>query len=303
MKSLEVIIQPREKDLGGFSVRRILPYATHRMVGPFIFFDHMGPADFPPGEGMTVRPHPHIHLATVTYLFEGAIQHRDSLGSVQRIEPGAINWMTAGHGIVHSERSPEDLVRAHSRLNGIQLWVALPEEHEETAPSFVHHAASSLPEFAESGVRLKLLLGSAFDRTSPVRVHSDMCYLDAHFSRGARLELPAGSRDYAFYVVSGSVRADDQEVPPFAMGVGVSNGALEIEALADSRVMIIGGTPLGKRHMYWNFVSSSKEALERAKADWARGPGATERFPLVPGDEVDFIPLPEEPWNPKGTPL
>jgi redox-sensitive bicupin YhaK (pirin superfamily) len=211
--------------------------------------------------------------------------------------------MTAGHGIVHSERSPEDLVRAHSRLNGIQLWVALPEEHEETTPSFVHHAASSLPEFAEGGVRLKLLLGSAFGRTSPVRVHSDMCYLDAHFSRGARLELPAGSRDYAFYVVSGSVRSGGQEVLPFAMGVGVSSGAVEIEALADSRVMIIGGTPLGKRHMYWNFVSSSKEALERAKADWARAPGATERFPLVPGDEVEFIPLPDEPGNPKGTPL
>jgi redox-sensitive bicupin YhaK (pirin superfamily) len=303
MNSLEMIITGRSRDLGGFSVRRILPYATHRMVGPFIFFDHMGPADFPPGKGIDVRPHPHIHLATVTYLFDGKIRHRDSLGSDQLIEPGAINWMTAGRGIVHSERAPEDFLATGGRLNGIQCWVALPEGSENVDPTFVHHPAAEFPEFGvEGGARMRLLLGTAFGRSSPVRVHSDIFYLDAVLPAGGHLDLDFGDREAAVYVAEGRTQIEGEGVAAFSMAVGKPGRTLRIEAVEKSRLMLLGGAPLSKRFIYWNFVSSSEESIEIAKADWANGPGAVgSRFPRVPGDEADFIPLPNEPRNPRGT--
>jgi redox-sensitive bicupin YhaK (pirin superfamily) len=292
---IKLIIRAREKDLGGFSVRRVLPFAAHRMVGPFIFFDHMGPAEFSAGTGMSVRPHPHIHLATVTYLFEGKIHHRDSLGSDQLIEPGAINWMTAGRGIVHSERTPEELKRSGGRLNGIQCWVALPEEAEESHPSFVHHPSASLPEFMLDGVRLKLLLGTAFGKQSPVAVHSDLFYLDVSMHEGTRLVLPGDGRECAVYLVSGAVHAGGVELEPCAMAVAEVGEDLLVEARQPSRLMVLGGKPVGKRFIYWNFVSSSEASIEDAKSDWSRGPGApNSRFATVPGDDQEFIPLPEE---------
>lgn len=300
MKKIALVIPSREKDLGGFSVRRLLPYATHRMVGPFIFFDHMGPAEFAPGEGMTVRPHPHIHLSTVTYLFEGRIQHRDSLGSNQLIEPGAINWMTAGRGIVHSERTPEDLKKSGGRLNGIQCWVALPEEVQDSTPSFHHHPSDSLPEFEIDGARLKLLLGSAFNRCSPVAVHSDLFYLDAYLPKDSELQLPCDGREGAVYLVSGKVDVGEVTLEPFSMAVGHIGEPLIITAHEASRFMLLGGKSIGERFIYWNFVSTSKENLEQAKLAWAKGPGHSERFPRISGDDKEFIPLPAE-KNPPGT--
>lgn len=302
---IEMVITSRERDLGGFSVRRILPYASHRMVGPFIFFDHMGPANFAAGEGIDVRPHPHINLATVTYLFEGKVLHRDSLGSKQVIEPGAINWMTAGRGIVHSERVPEGMRDQPMNLNGIQLWVALPEEFEEIPPSFHHHPKERLPEFTVEQIQMKLLLGKAFGYQSPVKIHSDLFYLETKMPKGARLSLPAEGRDCAVYCVQGHIRVEEFEMFSYAMAVGKSGQDLSIEALEDSHVMLLGGAPVGVRNIYWNFVSSSRERLEQAKADWAQGPRAdSPRFQPIPGDDQEFIPLPADPLhNPKGTPL
>ncbi|MHB1222291.1 MAG: pirin family protein [Gammaproteobacteria bacterium] len=297
-----MIITPRERDLGGFSVHRILPFATHKMVGPFIFFDHMGPAVFTPGNGITVRPHPHMNLATVTYLFEGVICHRDSLGNRQLIEPGAINWMTAGHGIVHSERTPDDVKATGSRANGIQCWVAMPEDQEEIAPNFTHYAKDLMPEFSVGDVKLKLLLGTAFGKTSPVTVYSDMFYLDTHFPKGAKLTLPAANGwEMAAYVAEGRVIVNQQEVSQYSMAIPEVGQTLEIEALEDARLMLLGGAAIGKRYIYWNFVSSSADKIEQAKKDWALGPGeAGSRFPKIPGDDQEFIPLPDE-VNPKGT--
>lgn len=283
----------RARDLGGFMVQRVLPFATHRMVGPFIFFDHMGPAELPRGEGMDVRPHPHIHLATVTYLYKGKIFHRDSLGSEQLIEPGAINWMTAGRGIVHSERSPEDARAEGVVLDGIQCWVALPAEHEETEPSFKHHPSATLPEFNVGRARLKLLLGKAFDHASPVRVHSDLFYVDAFIPAGARLEVPLEGREGAVYVARGKVESAGQAIERFSMTVAKPNEGLIVTALEDTRAMILGGKPVGERFIDWNFVSSSKEAITAARAEWANGPGTPGgRFPKIAGDDRDFTPLP-----------
>jgi redox-sensitive bicupin YhaK (pirin superfamily) len=295
MGKVNLVIRSREKDLGGFSVRRVLPFVTQRMVGPFIFFDHMGPAEFAAGTGMSVRPHPHIHLATVTYLFEGKIHHRDSLGSDQLIEPGAINWMTAGRGIVHSERTPEELKRTGGRLNGIQCWVALPDEAEESAPSFVHHPSASLPEFTLDGVHLKLLLGAAFGKQSAVAVHSDLFYLDVSMPKGTRLVLPGDGRECAVYLVNGAVDVGGVELEPCSMAIAEVGEDLLVEARQASRLMVLGGKPIGKRFIYWNFVSSSEASIEEAKSDWSRGPGAlNSRFSRVPGDDQEFIPLPEE---------
>lgn len=302
MEKPTLIITARERDLGGFSVRRILPFATHQMVGPFIFFDHIGPATFSAGQGINVRPHPHINLATVTYLFEGSIHHRDSLGSDQLINPGDINWMTAGRGIVHSERTPDALRKSGGRLSGIQCWVALPEEHEEIEPSFKHYSAQSLPEFQIDGAHLKLLLGTAFNHQSPVAVHSDLFYLSAKLTKGNSLIFPLDEREGAAYVAQGKVRVNKQEISQYSMAV--REHSFQIEALEDSQLMLLGGKPLGKRYIYWNFVSSSEERIEKAKAEWALGPGAAgSRFPKIPHDDNEFIPLPEEEKkaNPKGT--
>ncbi|CAN5287256.1 pirin family protein [soil metagenome] len=305
MEEIELIITAQERDLGGFHVRRILPYATHRMVGPFIFFDHMGPAIFSRNEGIDVRPHPHINLATVTYLFEGKIHHRDSLGSDQLIEPGAINWMTAGHGIVHSERTPEYLRQSGSRLSGIQCWVALPEEFEEAPPSFIHYPAASLPEFKMGIIQLKLLLGSAFNHQSPVKVHSDLFYLYVKMPKETQMTFPLDRREGAAYVVDGSVCINEKQIDKYAMAVGKQCSNLVIEALEDSQIMLLGGKSVGQRYIYWNFVSSSQEKIAKAKLDWTLGPGDSEsRFPKIPHDDSEFIPLPaEEPTqqNPKGT--
>lgn len=303
MEKLDVVITARERDLGGFTVRRILPYA-HCMIGPFIFFDHMGPADFLAGQGVDVRPHPHINLATVTYLFEGKIHHRDNLGSDQLIEPGAINWMVAGHGIVHSERTPGDLRQTGSRLNGIQCWLALPDEYEEISPSFTHHPKESLPEFEIDKVKLKLLLGTAFSRKSPVKTYSDLFYIYAELPRNAKFRFPVEDRESAVYVVSGKIRINDQEINHCAMAVAHPGNDFNIEALEDSQLMFLGGKSVGQRFIYWNFVASSQDKIATAKAAWANGPGKTgTRFPKIPGDDHDFIPLPEthKDENPKGT--
>lgn len=301
MNKVELVIPPREKDLGELVVRRILPYATHRMVGPFIFFDHMGPADFPAHQGVNVRPHPHIGLATVTYLFEGKIRHRDSLGSDQLIEPGAINWMVAGKGIVHSERAPEEVKQGPSRLNGIQCWLALPEELEDIEPSFKHYPASEIPEFHIDGVKLRLLLGKAFDRISPVKVHSDLFYIEVDMPQGSALRFKADGRELAAYIVDGAITANDTEISHCRMAVLNAGEDLVMQALEKSKVMLLGGQSVGSRHIFWNFVSSSKEKLETAKQDWRQGPHTESRFLPIPDDDQEFIPLPQEPGNPKGT--
>ena len=299
-----MIISARPKDLGGFSVRRILPYATHRMVGPFIFFDHMGPATFAPGQGMDVRPHPHIGLATVTYLFSGKIEHRDSLGTRGLIEPGAINWMTAGRGIVHSERTPPELRQTGATLHGIQLWVALPNEFEDVDPSFSHHAKDALPTIQIDGVEIKILLGRAFGLESPVPIHSDLFYAEAKLPAGRTLKIPAEGRELAAYVVAGEVRARSEMVSTNCMAVATKGEDLELTAQSDAHVMLIGGQPVGPRFIYWNFVASSQDRLTQARQDWFEGPGPhNARFAAVPGDAQEFIPLPTEPGLPKGDPL
>ncbi len=280
------IIEPRERDLGEFTVRRVLPAARRRMVGPFAFFDHMGPAEFPPGKGIAVRPHPHIGLATITYLFEGEILHRDSLGFVQPIHPGAVNLMTAGRGIVHSERAGDDLDET-SRLHGIQTWLALPLAEEEREPAFVHYAASELPELDVDGCTIRLIMGECFGATSPVTTYSQTLYLEAVMPARGQLSLPADWPEIAAYVVSGAVEIEGAHFESGVMVVARDGDGLDVRAREDSRVMIIGGEPLGERIVWWNFVTSSPARLERAKQDWLDG-----RFGKVPGDD-EFIPLPD----------
>ncbi|MEO8248267.1 MAG: pirin family protein [Burkholderiales bacterium] len=285
--SVELRIEPREKDLGGFTVRRVLPAANRRMVGPFIFFDHLGPAEFAPGEGISVRPHPHIGLATITYLFEGEILHRDSLGSVQPIRAGAVNLMTAGRGIVHSEHSAGAALDAHSRVHGIQSWMALPADLEEGEPAFVHTPAADLPELDADGVAVRVIIGEAFGKRSPVEVSVPMLYLECRMPRGSTLEIPSLHDELAAYVVSGEVCIDGQSWPGGVMAVARPGRSLTLKATEDSRVMVIGGATMGERHIWWNFVASSKQRIEQAKADWKAG-----RFAKVPG-ETEFIPLPD----------
>lgn len=288
-ESIDLLITPRLRDLGdGFTVRRVLPYARRRHVGPFVFFDHMGPVQFAPGQGLDVRPHPHIGLATVTYLFEGEIMHRDSLGVVQPIRPGDVNWMVAGKGIAHSERTRPELRESGAPLHGIQSWFALPKAHEETEPTFHHHPASSLPEIEKSGVRLRLIAGSAFGATSPAQTFAPMFYLDAQMSDGATLPLPDGYEEQAVYVAVGEVALGGRIYGEGTMLVLKPHARPAITALGAARLMLLGGAPLdGERHLWWNFVSSSKDCIEQAKADWRAG-----NWPRVPG-ETDFIPLPE----------
>ncbi|MFN4278259.1 MAG: pirin family protein [Ferrovibrio sp.] len=288
-EAVDLIITPRSRDLGeGFMVRRILPYAKRRHVGPFVFFDHMGPAEFAPGQGLDVRPHPHIGLATVTYLFEGEIMHRDSLGVVQPIQPGDVNWMVAGRGIVHSERTRDDLRRSGAPLHGIQSWLALPQAHEETAPDFRHHPAASLPEIELPGARMRLIAGAAFGAVSPVQTFAPMFYLDAVLDDEAVLPLPEDYEERAVYVAIGMVALDGERYEAGSMLVLKPGSRPRITAQGPARLMLLGGAPLdGERHLWWNFVSSSKERIEQAKADWRDG-----RFAMVPGDP-EFIPLPE----------
>lgn len=285
------LIKPHTKDLGdGFTVRRLLPSHPHKMVGPFIFFDHMGRAEFAPGAGLDVRPHPHIGLATVTYLFEGAILHRDSLGTVQEIRPGDVNWMTAGEGIAHSERSPDAVRQAGGGLEGIQIWIALPKEHEKAEPSFEHHPAATLPMVAADGLNLRLIAGSAFGMHSPVTTFSPMFYAALEMEPGVKFELPAEYAQRALYLVEGAVEIDGEPVPERHMAVPGNAQTLTIESITRARVMLLGGEPIdGDRYIWWNFVASSKEAIQEAKERW-RAQG----FGKVP-DETEWIPLPDEP--------
>ena len=284
-----LLIQAREHDLGDFMVRRLLPVAARRTVGPFTFFDHMGPAEFAPGGGINVRPHPHIGLATITYLFDGQILHRDSLGNEQTIDPGDLNWMIAGSGIVHSERMTEEKRASGQRMHGLQLWIALPAAHEETAPEFFHHPAADLPKGEADGAAWTLIAGEAFGRVSPAKIFSPMVYLDIHLKAGTRFELPDGVTEKAVYVIDGQIDVCGQPVAPREMAAWGDSEFLTVEARDESHFVLIGGEPLAEpHHIFWNFVSSSKERLEQAKQDWKAG-----RFAKVPGDDIEFIPLPE----------
>lgn len=286
-KVIELRIEPKEKSLGEFTVRRVLPATERQMVGPFIFFDHIGPAEFAPGRGIQVRPHPHIGLATITYLFEGEIMHRDNLGFVQPIKAGAVNLMTAGKGIVHSERAGSDL-DIHSRLHGIQSWMALPADKEEMEPDFSHFPADDLPDLDVDGVKVRVIIGEAYGHRSPVPAQSAMLYLECRFPKGSTLTLPDSYKELGAYVVTGSVRIGSDEFSGGVLAVASPGKTVTIEAVEDSRVMIIGGDNLGRRTIWWNFVSSSRERMEKAKKDWKDG-----NFGTVPGDE-EFIPLPEK---------
>jgi redox-sensitive bicupin YhaK (pirin superfamily) len=291
-----LVLEPRERDLGdGFVVRRVLPSSKKRAFGPFLFFDHFGPTWLPPGRGLDVRPHPPVNLATVTYLFEGEIVHRDSLGSHQAIRPGDINWMTAGRGIVHSERTAPELRAAGTRVHGLQLWVGLPREHEETAPAFDHYPGATLPVVRAGGAEIRVLAGAAFGVRSPVATLSPLVYLDVGLAPGATLELPAELGERGAYVIDGDVTLGGRAFGPARMLGLTPHAPARLATVGGARLVVVGGTPLPEpRHLWWNFVSSSEARLERAKRDWRerRGePGGP--FPLVPGDEAEFIPLPE----------
>ncbi len=282
-------IEGRARDIG-VPVRRILPAAGQRMVGPFIFLDHMGPVSMPPGRGMDVRPHPHIGLATVTYLFEGEIEHRDSLGVVQTIRPGDVNWMVAGRGIAHSERTGADLRKRGFAMNGIQSWIALPRAHEEAEPSFRHHPKASLPARTADGVSFRLIAGTLDGLRAPVAVYSPTFYADLAMESGAEFALSPEHAERAAYVAEGEILAGGDAVGAGTLAVFAAGGAVALRARTPSRVMILGGAPIdGERLIWWNFVSSSAERIERAKADWREG-----RFAMVPGDP-EFIPLPDDP--------
>ncbi len=287
---IELVIPQRKRDLGGFSVGRLLPFARRRMVGPFIFFDHMGPVELARGipSSADVRPHPHIGLSTVTYLFDGEIMHRDSVGSEQPIQPGEINWMTAGRGITHSERF-ERARREGGRIDAIQVWVALPAEHEEMAPSFAHHGPEDLPAYEQDGTRGRLLAGTAYGLRARVATHSPMFYLDWHRAENARAALPAEHSERAVYVAHGALEVDGQRFEAGQMLVFRAGAAPALRALGASRVMAFGGEPVGERFIEWNFVSSSKARVQQAKEDWRAG-----RMKLPDGDSEEFIPLPSD---------
>jgi redox-sensitive bicupin YhaK (pirin superfamily) len=293
-EGLEAVIVPRTRDLGdGLMVRRALPAAERQMVGPFIFFDQVGPSMLLAGHGLDVRPHPHIGLATVTYLFEGAILHRDSLGTVARIEPGEVNWMTAGRGIVHSERSPQEERKTERRLFGTQIWVALPRKHEETEPSFAHFGADKLPVIEEAGVRTRLIIGNLFGVRSPVPTFSEMFYADVMLEAGASVTLKAEHDERAAYIVEGVIEVGSAVFQAGELPVFSRSGEVRIRARSPSRLVLLGGEPMdGPRHLTWNLVSSSAERIQQAKDDWR-----AQRFPKVPG-ETEFIPLPEDPPPP-----
>jgi redox-sensitive bicupin YhaK (pirin superfamily) len=287
--SIQFTIEPKPRDLGeNFLVRRALPAIEKRMVGPFIFWDEFGPARFEAGKGLDVRPHPHINLATVTYLFEGEIFHRDTLGSAQAILPGDVNWMNAGRGIAHSERTRAELRATGSPIAGIQSWVALPEAQEESAPFFKHHAESELPVIEEGGKIVRVIAGALYGKSSPVETYSEMFYADAQLSAGASLPLGPEHEERGLYLVSGEVEVADERFEKGRLLIFRPGDAITITALTPARFMLLGGANLGPRHIWWNFVSSRKERIEQAKEDWKAG-----RFGAVPGDDKEFIPLPE----------
>lgn len=292
---IDIVINARRHDLGGFEVGRVLPYAKRRMVGPFIFFDHMGPVDLVPplAANMDVRPHPHIGLSTITYLFAGEIVHRDSLGCHQVIRPGDVNWMTAGRGISHSERF--DSMRAHGgRLEGIQAWVALPDERQEIEPAFVHMDAAELPSIDMPAAQLRVIAGSVFGCTSSLQVSSPLFYVHASLAAGAQLAVPDNYSERAAYVVAGDIEIAGQRYGQGQMIVFARETAVTLQTHAQATVMLLGGESVGERQIWWNFVAATRERIEQAKADWRAG-----RIPLPVGDDREFIPLPQEPKAPE----
>jgi redox-sensitive bicupin YhaK (pirin superfamily) len=299
MSSIDLVIAQRRRDLGGFQVGRVLPAPQRKMIGPFVFFDHMGPVDFAPGIPRTVdvRPHPHIGLSTVTYLFAGEIMHRDSLRSEQPIRPGEVNWMTAGRGITHSERFERARAQGDT-LHGIQAWVALPVEDEETAPGFSHHGAADLPTYESDGLWARLVAGAAFGMRAPVKTFSPMFYAHWRLAAGARAQLPAEYPERAAYVAAGSVEVDGRRFAGGQMLTFAPGKPVLFNALEPAVVMLLGGDPLGERFIEWNFVSSSRERIDQAKADWRAG-----RMKLPQLDDSEFIPLPPEPGSSAPQPL
>jgi redox-sensitive bicupin YhaK (pirin superfamily) len=288
--AIETLIVPRAVDLGEMTVRRALPSTKRQMVGPFIFFDQMGPAEFLTDQGIDVRPHPHINLSTLTYLFEGEILHRDSLGTEKTIQPGAVNWMRAGRGIVHSERTSEERRRKGQRLFGIQTWMALPAEQEEADPAFMHHAADALPIVDADGVRARLIAGRAFGAASPLATTSETLYADVQLEAGVRVPIETAYEERALYTVAGTIEVAGDAFEPGQLLVLRPGDAITVTATSDARFMLFGGAPMeGPRYIWWNFVSSRPERIAAAKEEWARG-----RFDTVPGDEEEFIPLPDK---------
>jgi redox-sensitive bicupin YhaK (pirin superfamily) len=289
--ALKTVIVPRTSDLGdGFTVRRALPSVQSRMVGPFVFFDHFGPTEFRSGNGLDVRPHPHIGLATVTYLFDGEIMHRDSLGTAVPIRPGEINWMTAGRGIVHSERTGTERRAEGDTLHGLQMWVALPAASEEMDPAFAHHATEGFPVIRDNGKTVRVVLGSLYGERSPVVTTSETIFADVVLSAGSSLPLDAGHEERTVYVLKGEIDVAGDKFGPQKLLVFKPGDAITIRAVSDAHFVVAGGAPMdGPRHIWWNFVSSRKERIEQAKADWTAG-----HFGKVPGDEIEFIPLPQK---------
>ena len=287
--SIKAVLKPHQRDIGNLYVRRVLPAMAARLVGPFIFFDHMGPATLEPGSGVDVRPHPHIGLATVTYLFDGALMHRDSIGSAQEIVPGDVNWMTAGRGIVHSERTPDAARKTGLTMHGIQTWVALPLEHEDTEPSFFHHPAATLPAIERNGVSMRVIAGTAFGATSPVATFSGTLYVAAEFAPGSAIALDAEHEERGVYLVEGDLSIDGTPLEQYTMAVLTPNETVTLASTNGARVMLLGGEKLeGERFIEWNFVASSREKIEAAKAAWTR-----QEMGHVPG-ETEWIPLPEK---------
>lgn len=293
--AIETVIVPRARDLGGFEVRRALPAPKRQMVGPFIFFDQMGPAEFLPTRGMNVRPHPHIGLATISYLYRGRMHHRDSLGTDAWIEPGAVNWMVAGHGITHSERTDDKTQTDPMPFFGIQTWVALPEAQEDAPPAFEHAPKDALPFLEGEGKELRLILGSAYGETAPVKTASEMFYADAVLEAGAAIPMPDNHEDRGAYVVAGSVEIAGQEFESGQMMVFRPGDKISAKAgVRGAQLMLLGGATLeGPRHIWWNFVASSRDKIDAAKEAWRAGDWAHGRFQLPPGDKDEFIPAPE----------
>ena len=292
--AIETLIVARAREVGGFAVSRALPAPRRRMVGPFVFFDQMGPAEFLTGQGVDVRPHPHIGLATVTYLYRGELLHRDSLGSNQLIHPGAVNWMVAGRGVTHSERTSARTRAAPHELFGIQTWVALPEVHEDDAPSFSHHARHDLPELEDGGASLRLILGRAYGEIAPAKVFSDLFYADVALKPGARAPLPDDHEDRGVYVVEGAIAVAGQTFEAGRMLVFRTGDKITVAGGEHgARLILLGGATLGPRYLWWNFVASSPERIEAAKAEWRRADWGRGRFDLPPDDRGEFIPAPE----------
>ncbi len=284
-------IAPKPRDLGdNFIVRRALPAIEKRMIGPFVFWDEFGPVEFVAGKGMDVRPHPHINLATVTYLFEGEIFHRDTLGSAQAIKPGDVNWMNAGRGIAHSERTAPELRRTGFPMAGVQSWVALPEEREESEPFFKHHSKTELPLISGEGKHVRVIAGKLFGERSPVQTYSEMFYADVQLAAGASLPLDADHEERGVYLVSGAIEIGGETHNAGRLLYFRPGAPVTVRAAAPARFMALGGAPLGQRHIWWNFVSSRKDRIEQAKEDWKAG-----RFGAIPGDDKEFIPLPATP--------